>query len=156
MKKYKIIINVVLALLFIVLVVTTFVVREAQVAEAREGMKPDPRENFGYFLMLLTVPIILSHYAVLWRGAYHLLTDRPHKIIYTVVDVISIISMAFTMYLLFGSFIFYNLDTTFLSKHIGIFWWLWLPYAFLALRAVCFAAYKSKKPLPVGTDVQEN
>lgn len=135
-----------MALLFVALTVITFVVRDIQVTEVREsmGLGPDEGEAFGTFLMLLSVPVIFSHYAVLWRGVYHLLTDRPHKIIYTVVDVISIGLMTYTVYLLFGSFIFQriNLDTTFLSKHIGIFGWLWLPYAFLALRAVCFCAYK--------------
>ncbi len=149
----KIIINVVLALLFAVLMIGVFIIRFA----------PPPKygTNVAIFLYLLTVPVIFSHYAVLWRSVYHILTDRPHKIIYTVVDVISIISMALAVYILIGTFIFYKniINTTFLSWYIEAFGMLWLPFAFMALRAVCFAVYKvvehHKTPLPAGDSTSE-
>ncbi len=98
------------------------------------------------------IHFIFLHYDVFWRGVYHVPTDKPHKILYTAVDVISIASMAFTMYIMIGSFIFPDTHLDILFFVDSGYWWLWLPFAFLAVRGLCLVGYKIarriKKPSP--------
>ncbi len=84
-------------------------------------------------------------------GVYHVPTDKPHKILYTAVDVISIVSMAFTTYIMIDSCIF-NYSTLSIPYSEQTKWHYWLPFEFLAVRGLCLVGYKIarriKKPSP--------
>ncbi len=88
-----------------------------------------------YAIMIIQIFSIfmLCYYGILWRSVYHLFTDEPRKICYSVIDVLSIIALVFGGGALTADvFSVHNWDIPYLGIAIAV----------LAVRTVCFVAYK--------------